>query len=122
MISSLVNKQFYATHQAEIALLAQANGVGNVVATDLGTVYQVRGLDANAIVGAQVYELPDRAILGNGAAQRAETDDEYRARVDVNLVSAINRVKANVYDAVVLPNDEIIHVMNKLAGWPRLNV
>lgn len=121
MITSLINKQFWLDNMVAIIDAAHVQGIGNVVATDLGTVFRVRGLDARLIPSAEVYLLPERDTVGTGNGKRQKTDEEYRNSVSGDLMSAINRVKANVFDAVVFGNDENIHVMSQVNGWPELD-
>ena len=122
MITSYINKQFHADNKAAIEAAAQAEGIGNVTAVDLGLVFRVRGLNASLIPGAVVYQLPERGIVGVGDSKRAETDGEYRASVSGDLMPAIARVGIDASYVVVFKSDEANSVMAKITGWPVLVV
>ena len=121
MKTSLVNKDFYASRSEEITPLI--DGIGNFAPTDLDLVYRLRAVDVRGLLDVDVYELPQRGKVNEGAEdERHETDDEYQGRVKGSLISAINRVKNGVFDAIYIEDENLQSVFASLSDWPRLEI
>ena len=110
---SLFNQSFYTSKETEI--VGQVVGVGNQGHSPNAGYVIVRTVDANDIVGADVYTLPDRLF----GSDLSETNQEFVDRVDPQAMIAINQVIAGAKDALYLPNEKHLHLLQTINGWPR---
>ena len=105
---SIKNKDYYMAHQAMID--SSVEGIGVPHNPDYFGAVLVRGAEVNNDI-SKIYTLPARLI------DIVESDDAYRARVQVGAVAALNEVITGSLEAFNLPDENDLKLCETFAGW-----